>query len=256
MIKMCSQYSVLIDSNGLAALSCYFEVCNKLEIEVGSSIEDIKKNIEFDKKYVNFAPLKSAFRIWTYLKKKQNENDVFTLYISQFADMELRDVLVNRLFDEHLSKYHFPFRLQKKRPLRHQVCFNYDESVSKPCELVYKTLQDNGFYVEIPELDNASFTRDVCSVMKMLANYVFLDVMDAYFYCLSVLLLVDEILTSDEEFRVVVNHIKSTPEWNELRNGFVSLLASNYQSIKLGIESSSISEILPQAIPPPRLQAV
>lgn len=247
-------YSILLDSNAIGALSLYFELCKHLSIEfddgnwqnIKAQMEALRLNDDFAEEHT----IKRGYIIWTYLKQKQSKHhDKLHIYISLFADLEFRDILLNQAFDHYLStKGGFPYRSLRKRPLRRQLEFNYKDKVAIPCKILYENLRQN-FICEQPEMEGG-FIEKVCDYLMTLSQHVFFDIMDAYFYCVAVSLFVDEIISSDGEFCSIINKMRTDEEWHSLRDKFINDIASKDDAFKLGLEGKSFKDVLPKGIKP------
>ena len=218
--------SIFIDTNILAPLNLLFLTYDSLKIQPANyfdKLADLKDALEkplpgiYEEK-----ALEIGFNAWRLLKNALKNNEI-DLYYSYLSDIEFRDILMNHKFHEYLSRAGFCYRVFKKRPLKNQVFFSYANDIEPVCKDMYGRLDDLGINLIWSEsIEGSNIAGEIVPMIKILSRYVFLDAMDAYFYCLSIRNLCSIFLTHDIEFfGVMDNLIKGDDDWLDLRNKFI-----------------------------------
>lgn len=219
--------SIFIDTNILAPLNLLFITYDSLKIAPASYFDNLGdfKN-ELNKRLPDIyetKALETGFRAWKLLKNALSVYDI-DLYYSCFSDIEFRDILINQKFHEYLSKEGFCYRVFKKRPLKNQVFFSYANDIDPVCKKMQERLEDLGLNIKWCENEgNSSIGSEIYDMLIILSHYVFLDAMDAYFYCLSIRKLCGTFITHDTEFYGVMKNLAEgvDADWLTLRNNIV-----------------------------------
>lgn len=219
--------SIFIDTNVLAALNLLFVTYDSLNIlpsDYFQTFDDLKKILNtrlpdcFEEKFIN-----AGFKAWKLLQTALDNYEI-DLYYSYLEDIEFRDILINNKFHEYLSKAGFCYRVFKKRPLKNQVLFSYADEIEPVCQKMYDRLGDWGINLIWCESDEGSnIANEIAPMLKILSRYIFLDAMDAYFYCLSIRNLCSSFITKDTEFYGVMKNLidDSNDDWRILREKIV-----------------------------------
>lgn len=219
--------SIFIDTNVLAALNLLFLAYDSLKIQPSDYFHDLSDlenalNVKLPDCYESRA-IQVGFKTWCLLQTALESYNV-DLYYSYLADIEFRDILINNKFHEYLSKEGFCYRVFKKRPLKNQVFFSYADEIEPVCQKMYDRLGDWGVsLIWCEDNEGSSIAAEIVPMLKILSKYVFLDAMDAYFYCLSIRNLCNVFLTNDTEFYGVMKNLldSSDNDWKNLRDNIV-----------------------------------
>ena len=209
-------YSILIDTCSMARISLYCEVCNQLKMTVGTSIDKIESEIKIKQGFPlidSLSFLKEGYSIYKYLKEKRETRNAFILYFSQFAKIELYDIFLDISFDEMLTKNGISYRLRRKKPFRWQVDFDFNKQVKDRYDLIENSLNKINILISIPEKESPVTHNLPFDINSVLLSHVFLDSFDSYLYSLSLSLMVDDFLTSDNELRDIIKKFQSDKEW-------------------------------------------
>ena len=219
--------SIFVDTNVLAPLNLLFLTYDSLKIEPDNyfdKIGDLEGALEkklpgiYEKKTIEV-----GFNAWRLLEKTLQNSEI-DLYYSCLLDIEFRDIIINHKFHEYLSREGFCYRVFKKRPLKNQVFFSYDRDIEPVCEYMYNRLNDWGINLQWCETDPSSNITEITSMLKILSHYVFLDAMDAYFYCLAIRNFCSAFVTRDTEFYGVMDNLANgkDDDWRALRDNIVN----------------------------------
>lgn len=138
-------YSILIDTNAMAKLSLYVEICEcankkKLGTEI-NEIKEILKSKGVKSGYLKIKEIKKGYSLFKHLKQKIKEfNGNVNIYFSSLSEMELFHLFLESVFDEELTKRHVPYLARRKKFLRYQVDFDYENTVLKRWHIRRKSL--------------------------------------------------------------------------------------------------------------------
>lgn len=232
---MSDPYSVLIDTCAMAKLSFYCELCDSVNKGYGTDPATIYSCLSrpLSQENIDVSPANAGFRFYNHLYNLvQQEKTV--LYFSLFAKIELFDIFLDVSTDELLAAQGIPFRVRRKKPLRWQVKFNFNEKVIERYNKVLKCLDSIGMSITCPEEDPRSSYKLAFEINEALASHVFLDSFDSYLYSLGLFLMVDEILTDDKEFRIILTDFSTKSEWALQRESLkkeIINIAPDYQGL-------------------------
>lgn len=251
-----NKISVFLDSNAIAALSLFFSTCKKVmtpssSITTWNQLKDILERNNFSCSLANGQALTRGISALKKLHELQEScSDNMEIYISIFGDVEFRDVLLNQRFNQYLCESGFPYRILQKRPLRHQVKFDYHITVEQVCTDFYQSMEEEGFSISKCE-DDYDF-EEICSILNLLSHHIFMDAMDAYFYCAAIRVMANKIITYDEEFYSISNKMRTDKVWREQRDSFARDLVANFTIFQDLTErkARNFLRIFPEAIKP------
>lgn len=214
-----STYSILIDTNAMAKLSIYVGICECAVKEFGTGLDEIKEVLNSKKinKYCEIDEIKKGYDLLVYLKKKYNEfNGNIVIWFSSLSEIELLHLFLEKTFDQELTRRHVPYLARRKRFLRYQVDFDYENEVLRRWETIKEKTNDAdiGFRFPERERENNYLAFDIGEIAEMILKYAVLDPVDLYLYALGICLMVDEIYTHDKEFSEIINKIMG--EWKHI----------------------------------------
>ena len=224
--------SIFVDTNVLAPLNLLFLTYDSLKISPASyfdNLSDLKNALGkklpdiYDQKAIEI-----GFNAWRLINRTL-ENCEIDLYYSYLLDIEFRDILINHKFHEYLSREGFCYRVFKKRPLKNQVFFSYADDIESVCTEMYNRLNMLGInLIWCESNDESNIADEIAPMLKILSRYVFLDAMDAYFYCLAIRNFCSVFVTRDTEFFGVMENLSQgvDDEWKKLRDNIVNDLCS------------------------------
>lgn len=217
-------YSILIDTNAMVKLCLYIEICECVEKEIGTQLDEIievLKSREIRKDYLEHEELKKGYNLFRYLKEKHEEFDGnVNILFSSLSEMELFHLFLENAFDEELTKRHVPYLARRKKFLRWQVDFDYEEKVLKRWNTLKEKTDEVNIGFSCPERENNDLILDISAIGEIISRYVVLDTIDLYLYVLGIYLMVDEIYTTDSEFRDIINKVGR--EWEDMRQRIIN----------------------------------
>jgi len=213
-------FVILIDTNVMAALSLYVESSNIVGRCLGISVDNLKnefKNIKDIKSdYLNFEEIEKGYKLYNYLRKKIKSFDGdIKVWFSLLSEIELLNVFLERVFDIELTRKGIPYRIRKKKPFRTQIEFNYDEKVAKYWEDIKEKLAQHDIEFNNPEKES-DVIQDIEKITKIVTRYIALEPVDLYIYASGIHLKADEIYTCDNEFKTIINSIRTNIEWRNI----------------------------------------
>jgi len=218
-------FVILIDTNAMTALSLYVQSCTTVEAALGTTVDELKskfreiKNTKDTQLYFEGrGGIKEGYKLFNYLKSKIEEFDTVQIWFSLLSEIELLDVFLDRTFDRELTRKCIPYRIRRKKPFRVQIDFDYEEEIAKSWEDIKEKLGEQGIEFDNPENPEkeSNAIQDIIRIAKIVTRYVALEPVDLYLYASGIYLRVDEIYTRDEEFRVIINKIRTDSEWRNI----------------------------------------
>ena len=213
-------FVILIDTNAMAALSLYVESSNIVGRCLGISVDDLKnefKNIKDIKSdYLNFDEIKKGHKVYDYLREKiKSFDDNINIWFSLLSEIELLNVFLDRAFDHELTRKGIPYRIRQKKPFRTQIDFDYEEKIAKYWRDIKENLGKKGIEFYNPEI-KSEVVQDIIKIAKIVTQYVALEPVDLYLYASGIDLIADEIYTYDNEFKTIINGIRTNIEWRNI----------------------------------------
>lgn len=213
-------FVILIDTNAMAALSLYVESSNTVGRDLGISVDDLKSEFENHKDikrdHLNFKEIKKGYKLYDYIRRKIRDFDGnINVLFSLLSEIELLDVFLDRAFDHKLTGKGVPYRIRLKKPFRVQIDFDYEEEIAKSWEDIKEQLGEKGIEFINPEKESDAI-QDIIKIAKIVTRHVALEPVDLYLYASGIWLRADEIYTRDEEFRVIINKIRTDREWRNI----------------------------------------
>lgn len=225
-----NMYSILIDTNAMAKLSLYVEICECAKKEFGTEIDKIKEILKskgVKNSYLKIKEIEKGYNLFKHLKQKNEEfNGNVNILFSSLSEMELFHLFLESAFDEELTKRHVPYLARRKKFLRLQVDFNYEDAVLRRWDTLKETTDAANIGFICPERENNDIILDIGKAGKIVSKYVVLDTVDLYLYVLGIYLMVDEIYTTDNEFRTIINNIRR--DWKDIRQKIQNDLKANW----------------------------
>lgn len=251
-----SAYAVLVDTNAMTRLSLYVESCRCAGTDIGTALPEIEKALEkksIKKEWLEWEQIKEGHSTFEFLERKRKDDEYSVFYLSLFGRMELLHVLLERAFDEELSRKYVPYRIRKKNFLKLQVDFDCEKKVFDRWKSIEEDISSVGIEFTIPEREEGTeggFLCDIVKTCELLLRYIVLEPVDLYLYALGVFLMVDDIYTYDQEFRKIINSIRSNREsgWDNTRHGIQEDLKNTFPKFKEEFESEKTIRI-PKGIP-------
>jgi hypothetical protein len=213
-------FVILIDTNAMAALSLYVESCNTVGRDLGISvIDDLKNELnqeDIKSDYLNFVEIKKGYKVYDYLQEKIKSFDGnINIWFSLLSEIELLDVFLDRAFDHELTRKGIPYRIRQKKPFRTQIDFDYEEKIAKYWRDIKENLDKKGIEFYNPEKKSEA-VQDIIKIAKIVTQYVALEPVDLYLYASGIDLRADEIYTCDNEFKTIINGIRTNIEWRNI----------------------------------------
>ena len=212
---------ILIDTNAMITLYLYWESCKATGLEIGSDQNNIKDKL--GKEYIetgHYDPIKKGYDLFKYIKER-NQEGIVMLYFSVLSEVELLHVSVERKFDQLLTQKGIPYRIRIRKPFRTQVHFDYEKEIALKWSSFLEEMKKINVEFHFPERDgggNGALIEEVVDICKILSKYIVLDPVDLYLHSLAIYLMADEIITHDNEFRDIINKLRTDKDWKTIKD--------------------------------------
>lgn len=232
------KYVSLLDTTAVTFLTLYIEACDSLGEDLWIDFEDFKSKYEskVPKPYINFIDIKKGRDVLIHLNSKTREFDGnMEIWFSLLNEIELLNILTDRLFDEELRKKLVPSRIRNKKLLKLQIDFDYDRKVFGYWSSMRQRLEGLNIEIQTPEGPHGSSDGaliDIINIAKIIAKYVNLTSVDLYLYATGLYLRSDEILTHDGEMGAIIDYIRSEREWSDIKSGIQNDLINSIPSFR------------------------
>lgn len=236
-------FTILIDTNAIISLSLYYKACELAGLEPNevNKLEKIKRLLEakgIKMEWLGFNResnvIKNGFKTFKYLREKTEQYEL-GVYFPSIADIEALHLLMERKFDEVLTKKCVPYRLRTKKVFRTIVDFDYNK-IFEEWKNFKETLEYQGIWLTLPEdlYMEKGFWKEIFLIFNLLMRYILLGNIDMLIYAISLYLRANEIYTYDTEFRTIVNQIyhPSTQKWKKIAKHLEKDLINHFPSIK------------------------
>jgi len=236
-------FTILIDTNAVTAISLYLEICDLAGKDPINELEEIKRSLEtknIKREWLRFDNgIKNGFKAFTYLKEKVEQYEL-RVYLPLIEEIEALHLIMERKFDEILTRKGIPYRLRTKRVIRTHVDFDYNQIYENWLNFKEK-LEYYGIELILPEKEYKGLWKDIFLITNLLMKYILLENIDMLIYAISLYIRVDEIYTFDREFRTVVNHIShgSTSTWRRIAEQLERDLINNFSFFKEEFDKES-----------------
>ncbi|MCK9564555.1 MAG: hypothetical protein M0Q43_00730 [Methanothrix sp.] len=230
-----TKYVSLLDTTAVTFFTLYIEACDALGEDLWIDFADFKSRYEsrIPKPYINFDDIKKGRDVLIYLNSKMIEFDGnIEIWFSLLNEIELLNILTDRLFDDELRRKLVPSRIRNKKLLRLQIDFDYDQKIFRYWGNMKKRIEGLNIDIQTPEGSRDGALIDTIDIAKIVAKYVNLTSVDLYLYAMGLHLRCDEILTHDHEMRFIINSIRNDRDWSDIRLGIQNDLISNFPSFK------------------------
>jgi hypothetical protein len=243
-----NKYVSLLDTTAVTFLTLYVEACDALEESLWIDFDTFKSKYEsrVPKLYIEFRDVKKGRDVLIHLDSKSREFEGnIEIWFSLLNEIELLNILTDRLIDEELRKKLVPFRIRNKKMQKLQIDFDYDQKIAGYWTSMKLRLE--GLNIEIQTPEGLNFSRDggalidIVNIAKIVAKYVNLTSVDLYLYATGLYLRSDEILTHDNELGNIIDYIRSNRDWSDIKLGIQNDLIQNFPSF---MEEYNLNRVL------------
>lgn len=233
-------FTILIDTNAVTSLSLYLEACelvgkkpdtinNKTDLISLLEGKEIKSEwLSFEKK----GGIAQGLRDFKNLKVRGKRYQL-KIYFPAIIEIEALHVLMERRFDQELTRRLVPYRLRSKKVIRRQVDFNYEE-IYENWSKFKNNLSLEEMELHLPEREFDGLIDDALTISNILMKYISLETIDSLLYAIGVKIGADEIYTHDGELKEVINNIAKGEDrdWQKIAKLFYKDLKDMFPSFK------------------------
>lgn len=224
---------ILLDTNAVAYLTQYVEACTYLHgaelqrLEINNIEIPFLEYEEIQQKFSNKGELsfileneiKRGYDLYKVIQQHAKNNEI-QLWFSLFSEIELLNIFLKDLIHKELDKKKIPYRIRRKKFLKTQIFFDYQNKVAMYWEKIKKILESHDIEFNLVEKQPDSVVR-IIEITKRVLKYITLDPPDAYLYSCAIFLNADIIYTYDKEFRTIMNNIRNSQEWIDIKNNLM-----------------------------------
>lgn len=212
------KFVILLDTNAMSSLSLYIQTCASFELEFGSAIEVIRDRLEeklgsrVNEKFLAIEELKKGYKVLKFLKSKKEQfpdEDSLEVYYSALNEIELYNLFVERRLQQELADNLVPMRVRDRyRSLGAQVLFDYQEEIISQWSGVKEAMKREYIKIKMAEEELKSI-GEIFGVAKKVMEKVSMGPIDLYIYSCALYVDADVIISSDGEFKTIVNKIEN-----------------------------------------------
>lgn len=231
-------FTILIDTNAIIALPLYFKSCKLIEkgpneINEPNEIITLLQNKGIKSEWLAYERgIKNGFHAFKYLREKAEQYEL-SVYFPIIGDIEALHLLMERKFDEVLTKRGIQYRLRKKRVFRNIVDFDYNQIYENWNNFKDKLLGDHGIILSEPEKLHDKFWVDIFITLNLLMKYILLDIGDMIIYSIALYLRTNVIYTYDTEFKTIINQISHRQQpWLDVVAHLEQVLIEKFPAFK------------------------